>query len=53
MNVSDSSRLKDEDFTALGAKGVIRPDKGSIQIILGTKAEKVAEEIKETIKTKN
>jgi PTS system N-acetylglucosamine-specific IIC component len=53
MSVLDSSRLKDEDFTALGAKGVIRPDKGSIQIILGTKAEKVAEEIKETIKTKN
>jgi len=53
MSVLDSSWLKDEDFTALGAKGVIRPDKGSIQIILGTKAEKVAEEIKETIKTKN
>ncbi|KYJ86070.1 PTS transporter subunit EIIC [Sulfurovum riftiae] len=51
MSVADSSELKDEDFTALGAKGVIRPDKGSIQIILGTKAEKVAEEIKEAIST--
>ncbi len=49
MSVADSSQLKDEDFTALGAKGVIRPDKGSIQIILGTKAEKVAEEIKEAM----
>ncbi len=53
MSVSDSSRLKDEDFTALGAKGVIRPDKGSIQIILGTRAEKVAEEIKAAIRTKS
>ncbi len=50
MNVIDSSILKDEDFTILGAKGVIRPDKKSIQIILGTKAEKIAEEIKETLK---
>jgi len=50
MSVHDSSILKDEDFTILGAKGVIRPDKKSIQIILGTKAEKVAEEIKETLK---
>ncbi len=49
MSVADSSQLKDEDFAALGAKGVIRPDKGSIQIILGTKAEKVAEEIKEAM----
>jgi PTS system N-acetylglucosamine-specific IIC component len=49
MSVADSSQLKDEDFMALGAKGVIRPDKGSIQIILGTKAEKVAEEIKEAL----
>ncbi|RRS30206.1 MAG: PTS sugar transporter [Epsilonproteobacteria bacterium (ex Lamellibrachia satsuma)] len=50
MGVNDSSLLKDKDFTALGAKGVIRPDKKSIQIILGTKAEKVAEKIKEALK---
>ena len=50
MSVDDSTRLKDEDFTALGAKGVIRPDKKSIQIILGTKAEGVAESIKEALK---
>ena len=49
MRVADSTCLKDKDFTALGAKGVIRPDKESIQIILGTKAEKVAEEIKEIL----
>ncbi|SFV65352.1 PTS system, N-acetylglucosamine-specific IIA component / PTS system, N-acetylglucosamine-specific IIB component / PTS system, N-acetylglucosamine-specific IIC component [hydrothermal vent metagenome] len=49
MSVNDSSVLEDKNFTALGAKGVIRPDKGSIQIILGTKAEKVAEEIRDVL----
>ncbi|AKF24038.1 PTS sugar transporter [Sulfurovum lithotrophicum] len=50
MSVNDSANLKDEDFTKLGAKGVIRPDKGSIQIVLGTRAEKVAEAIKEALR---
>ena len=50
MTVKDSAALKDEDFKLLGAKGVIRPDKSTIQIVLGTKAEKVAEEIKETLR---
>ena len=50
MSVNDSSTLKDEDFMKLGAKGVIRPDKHSIQIVLGTKAESVAEAIKEALK---
>ena len=50
MSVLDSSTLQDELFTKLGAKGVIRPDKKSIQIILGTKAESVAEKIKEALK---
>ncbi|MDD3591664.1 MAG: PTS transporter subunit EIIC [Sulfurovum sp.] len=45
MRVNDSSELKDEDFMALGAKGVIRPDKHTIQIVLGSRSEKVAEKI--------
>ena len=49
MSVKDSSLLLDESFITLGAKGVIRPDKQSIQIILGTKAEGVAEAIKEAL----
>ena len=51
MSVLDSSKLSDAPFMALGAKGVIRPDKKSIQIILGTKAEGVAEHIKEALKS--
>ncbi|SFZ97513.1 PTS system, N-acetylglucosamine-specific IIA component / PTS system, N-acetylglucosamine-specific IIB component / PTS system, N-acetylglucosamine-specific IIC component [hydrothermal vent metagenome] len=49
MTVNDSSELKDEDFMNLGAKGVIRPDKKSIQVVLGAKAEGIAEEIKEAL----
>jgi len=50
MTVNDSSQLKDEDFKMLGAKGVIRADKRSIQIVLGTRAEKVSEDIKKALK---
>ena len=47
MTLKDSTQLKDEDFIALGAKGVIRPDNRSIQIVLGQKAEEVADKIRE------
>jgi PTS system N-acetylglucosamine-specific IIC component len=49
MSVKDSSILKDEDFMKLGAKGVIRPDKSSIQVVMGAKAEGIAEAIKESL----
>jgi len=39
----DTTNLKDEEFIKLGVKGVIRPDKESIQIVLGTQSESVAE----------
>lgn len=50
MAVKDSTILKDEAFTALGAKGVIKPSDTTIQIVLGTRAEGVAEDIKESLK---
>ena len=50
MSVNDSSILLDKTFLALGAKGVIRPDKTSIQIVLGNRAESVAENIKEALR---
>jgi PTS system N-acetylglucosamine-specific IIC component len=46
MRVQDNTQLSDDTFISLGAKGVIRPDKHSIQIVLGTKAESVAEKMK-------
>ncbi len=53
MSVKDSTALKDEAFIKLGAKGIIRPDKKSIQVVLGAKAEGVAEGIKEALKQKS
>jgi PTS system N-acetylglucosamine-specific IIC component len=50
MSVKESAHLKEKDFTALGAKGVIRPDSHSIQIILGARAESIAEEIRKVLK---
>jgi PTS system N-acetylglucosamine-specific IIC component len=47
MHVKDSSILNEDDFITLGAKGVIRPNQASIQIVLGTKAENIAEKIKD------
>jgi PTS system N-acetylglucosamine-specific IIC component len=49
MSVKNSDILKDEAFTALGAKGVIRPDRYSIQIILGARAESISEAIKQVL----
>jgi PTS system N-acetylglucosamine-specific IIC component len=46
MQVVNSQQLHEEDFFALGAKGVIRPNKETIQIVLGTRAQEVSERIK-------
>ena len=50
MRVKDSSILKDDAFILLGAKGVLRPDKQTVQIVLGTKAEHIAEKMKTILK---
>jgi len=50
MQVKESSHLEDAAFSALGAKGIIRPNKTTIQVILGTRAEGVAESIKDALK---
>ena len=46
MQVNDSDAVDEEALVALGAKGVIRPDKRSVQVVLGPKAEKIAEGIR-------
>ena len=46
MHVKSSKDLNDDDFIKLGAKGVIKPNATTIQVVLGTKAESVAELIK-------
>ena len=47
MKLKDSSIIKDKEFIALGAKGVICPDKESVQIVLGTQSESIARDIRE------
>ncbi len=46
MEVKSSKDLSEEVFKKLGAKGVIKPSSTTIQVILGTRAESVAEIIK-------
>jgi PTS system N-acetylglucosamine-specific IIC component len=46
MQVKNSENLNEETFKKLGAKGVIKPNNTTIQIVLGTRAESVAEMIK-------
>jgi len=46
ISLKSNKNLKDEDFINLGAKGVIRPNETSIQVVLGQKAEIIADEIK-------
>jgi len=49
MHVKEHTHLNDNDFITLGAKGVIRPSAQSIQIVLGTQAESIAQEMKEIL----
>jgi PTS system N-acetylglucosamine-specific IIC component len=51
MEVKDSGNLDKETFLKLGAKGVIKPNATTIQIVLGTRAESVAELIKKALQS--
>lgn len=44
--VKDSEVIKDEALKAIGAAGVLRPTKRNMQVIVGTLAEQLADEIK-------
>ncbi len=49
MEVKNSKELDEEAFKKLGAKGVVKPSDTTIQVVLGTKAESVAEMIKASL----
>lgn len=49
MEVKNSQNLDKEAFLKLGAKGVIKPNNTTIQVVLGTRAEGVAELIKKAL----
>ena len=46
LTVKNAEIINDAQIKALGAKGIIRPSKDAIQIVLGQKAEKIADELK-------
>ncbi|MGG7059044.1 N-acetylglucosamine-specific PTS transporter subunit IIBC [Clostridium nigeriense] len=50
LNVKDNSVITDKKLTALGARGVIRPGKGSVQVIVGTNVQFVADAVKAQLK---
>ncbi|MGG7144190.1 N-acetylglucosamine-specific PTS transporter subunit IIBC [Clostridium nigeriense] len=50
LNVKDNSIITDKKLTALGARGVIRPGKGSVQVIVGTNVQFVADAVKAQLK---
>ncbi|MDF2547600.1 MAG: system, N-acetylglucosamine-specific subunit [Anaerosolibacter sp.] len=51
ITLRDASIVKDEEMKALGASGVLRPNNKNLQVVVGTKAELIADEIKDTLKT--
>lgn len=50
LNVKDNSVVTDKKLTSLGARGVIRPGKGSVQVIVGTNVQFVADAVKAELK---
>ena len=50
LNVKDNSIVADKKLSSLGARGVIRPGKGSIQVIVGTNVQFVADALKAKLK---
>jgi len=51
ITLKDASIVKDEEMKALGVSGILRPNNKNIQIVVGTKAELIAEEIKNCLKS--
>lgn len=46
LDVKDSSAINEKAIKAAGAHGIIRPSKDTVQVIIGTQVEFVAEEMK-------
>ena len=50
LEVKDSSQLDDNKLKQLGASGVLKANKTNAQVVVGTKAELIAEKIKKELK---
>lgn len=49
LTLKDSAQVSEESVRALGASGMIKPNSKNVQIVVGTKAEIIADEIKKFI----
>ncbi|WP_069998941.1 N-acetylglucosamine-specific PTS transporter subunit IIBC [Cellulosilyticum sp. I15G10I2] len=49
LTLKDSKIVEEKDMKALGASGIMRPNSQNIQVIVGTKAELIADEIKKQL----
>lgn len=50
LSVHDNQQLREADLKALGAKGVVRPGAGAVQVIVGPGAEVLADEVRAALK---
>jgi PTS system N-acetylglucosamine-specific IIC component len=50
LTVKDNTMIEDAPLKRLGAAGVIRPNKQNMQVVVGTHAELIAEEMKKMLK---
>ncbi|MDF2614165.1 MAG: sugar transporter [Clostridia bacterium] len=49
LTLKDSKIVEEKDMKALGASGIMRPNSQNLQVIVGTKAELIADEIKKQL----
>lgn len=49
LTLKDSKVVEEKDMKALGASGIMRPNNKNLQVIVGTKAELIAEEIRKLL----
>lgn len=50
LTVNDGSKVDDAELKKIGASGVLKPTNKNMQVIIGTKADIIAEEIKDYLK---
>lgn len=50
LSVNDNQQVREADLKALGARGLVRPGAGAVQVIVGPGAEILADEVRATLK---
>jgi N-acetylglucosamine PTS system EIICBA or EIICB component len=50
LAVNDNQQVREADLKALGAKGIVRPGAGAVQVIVGPGADMLADEVRSALK---